>query len=301
MGNENISASGLPSCVRIALILGILNVSLLPCASAQAPKNGESNASSKTPGTTAAAHQTTHATFDFDRYTKNKPFHLNTLPTTSYGPPWADIVEKPSNFLECKSPKNVAIALCYYSGPGPTTPCLKDGLGIANCTCYEIPRENPYLVDINAILNRNVYLQTVAACGRDGSKCRSKERPEAPEAPVCDAISKNTLIPGADLISTFSLYLEKESVTGREPEFFIKPTSCTQPAAYAGCMTAPCKRPEKAEIDPKTHLPLVQCGCPVFTGPYQVGHIGQNQCALGGNYIWSAGYDPSPTPTPPNQ
>ena len=34
----------------------------------------------------AAAQQSAGATFDFERYTKNKPFKLNTLPTTAYGP-----------------------------------------------------------------------------------------------------------------------------------------------------------------------------------------------------------------------
>ena len=156
----------------------------------------------------------------------------------------------------------------------------------SNCTCYEIPSGHPYLVDINAILNRDVYLKTVATCGKEGQLCR----PTGPtQAPVCDAINNKTLIPGADLISTFSLYLEKESVTEREKEFFIVPTLCPT-AAYAGCMTAPCKRTEK--IDPKTRLPLVQCGCPVYTGPYQVGKkIPQEECVLGDTYIWSAAYN----------
>src|SRR5882672_4162451 len=88
--------------------------------------------------TPAAAQQSTGATFDFERYTKNKPFKLNTLPTTRYGPPWADVLDNPAtNFLECRG---AAIALCYYSGPGPITPCTRDGRGSANCTCYETPR-----------------------------------------------------------------------------------------------------------------------------------------------------------------
>jgi hypothetical protein len=223
------------------------------------------------------------ATFDFERYTKTKPFRLNTLPTTPYGPPWADILMKTENFLECKG---ASIALCYYSGPGPTTPCTPDGLGIANCTCYEIPSGQTYLVDINAILNRDVYLKTVARCGKDGSLCRPTG---SLQAPVCEAINNNTLIPGADLVSAFSLYLEKQ--------FHIDPTTCATPATYAGCMTAPCKRTGK--IDPKTGLPLVQCGCPTFTGPYQVGtKVPQDQCVLAGNYVWSAAYSPTPTPTP---
>ncbi len=232
----------------------------------------------------AAAQSSARATFDFNRFTKNKPFKLNTLPTTPYGPPWADILMKTENFLECKG---AAIALCYYSGPGPITPCTPDGLGIANCTCYEIPAGQRYLVDINAILNLDVYLKTVAKCGTDGSLCRPTG---SLEAPVCQAINNNTLIPGADLLSAFSFYLEKQMP--------VDPTTCATPAAYAGCMTAPCKRTGK--IDPKTRLPLVQCGCPTFTGPYQVGTaVNQDQCVLEGNYVWSAAYTPpSPTPTP---
>jgi hypothetical protein len=233
------------------------------------------NQAATTPTPTPSSSAT--ATFDFGRYTGNKASKLNTLPTTPYGPPWADILLEKSNFLECKG---VAIALCYYSGPGPTTPCTTDGGNLANCTCYEIPSGQPYFVDINAILNLDVYLKTVEQCGKDGSKCKPTG---SIEAPVCQAVNDNTLIPGADLISTFSVYLEKK--------FHIDPTTCSTPSAYAGCMTAPCKRTGKT--DPNTGLPLVQCGCPTFTGPYQVGtKIQQDQCVLGGNNIWSAAYQP---------
>jgi len=229
------------------------------------------------------------ATFDFSRYTENKPFKLNTLPTTPYGPPWADVITKPkSNMLEC-SGNTAPIALCYYSGPGPTAPCVMDGLGIANCTCYEIPAGQTYYVDINAILNLDVYLRTVAACGKNGEYCQPAG---TKQAPVCEAINQKLLIPGADLISTFSLYLDKRQ--NQYPQFKISPTACPS-AAYAGCMTAPCKRTGK--IDPTTHLPLVQCGCPVYDGPYQVGQsIPTDQCELGGNYVWSAAYTPPPGP-----
>ena len=235
------------------------------------------------------SRQSRGATFDFDRFTRNRPFKLNAIPTTPYGPPWADVIMHPANMVQCSG---VAIALCYYSGPGPTTPCIRDGLGIANCTCYEIPAGQPYLVDINAILNRDVYLKTVATCGKEGRLCMPVGKHTAP---VCDSINDNTLIPGADLISTFSLYLEKEKGI-KYREFNISLTDCPK-ADYAGCMTAPCKRTGK--MDPKTGLPLVQCGCPTFTGPYQVGTaIEQDQCVLGGNYVWSAAYSPTPTPTP---
>lgn len=229
----------------------------------------------------AAAQDSRRAPFNFKRYTGNKPFRLNTLPTTPFGPPWADIVTNPkTNMLECRG-NTAPIALCYYSGPEGATPCSPGEPGIANCTCYEIPKGQTYYVDINAILNLDVYLRTVAACGKDGDNCRpAGER----QAPVCDSINNNTLIPGADLISTFSLYL-KETLP-------IHPTSCPQ-STYAGCMTAPCKR--TGSKDPKTGLPLVQCGCPTYDGNYQVGQeIPPEQCVLKDKHVWSAAYTPKP-------
>ena len=123
------------------------------------------------------------------------------------------------------------------------TPCeFAKGQELANCTCYEIPSGPTYFVDINAILNLDVYLETVKKCGHDGGDCL----PRGPHtAPVCDAINKNTLIPGADLISTFSVFLEKELP--------ISQTTCETPALYAGCMTAPCKR--TGDIDPPPAYP----------------------------------------------
>lgn len=259
-------------CTGTAIVV-LLSLVMLACVSSpvnQAPTN-----STPQPTTTATPSATT--TFDFGRYTGNKSFKLNTLPTTSYGPAWADITIEKSNFLECNG---ASIALCYYSGPGPTTPCTLNGGNVANCTCYEIPGGQKYLVDINAILNLDVYLKTADVCGKDGSKCQPTG---TIEAPVCEAINNNTLIPGADLISTFSLYLAKQMP--------IDPTTCSTPAAYAGCMTAPCKRTGKT--DSTTGLPLVDCGCPTYTGPYQVGtKISQDQCVLGNNNIWSAAYQP---------
>lgn len=217
-------------------------------------------------------------TFDVHKLTSDPNFKLNTLPTTKYGPPWADILLKPSNFLTCTN--HTAIALCYYSGANSSTPCTTDGSGVSHCTCYEIPAGKPYFVDINAILNLDVYLQTVKVCGKDGHKCRANR---AQAIPVCEAIKNNTLIPGAELISTFSLALEKQIP--------IQETTCSTPAAYAGCMTAPCKRTGKT--DPTTGLPLVQCTCPNYTGPFQVGtQILAEQCSPGDNLIWSAGYTP---------
>src|SRR5215813_11055290 len=85
------------------------------------------------------------------------PFTPNPLFTTPFGPAYADIVLRPSNFLPCEGGP---IALCYYSGapadssqdpPRPDIPCtLTDDGKFANCKCLEIPH-GPYFVDINAI------------------------------------------------------------------------------------------------------------------------------------------------------
>ncbi len=221
------------------------------------------------------------ATFNFNDIT-TQPFRLNTLETTPYGPAWADILVRPENFLLCQG---AAIALCFYSGPGPVTPCYNDGAhpGRSNCTCYEIPAGSPYLVDINAILNRDVYLDTVKTCGHGGENCLPRGKMPAP---VCDAINNNKLIPGADLISTFSFALESSMPTNQQ-------TSCTSATPYAGCMTAPCKK--TGAIDPTTGLPLVQCACPNYAGPFEVPQdLSQtgNHCSFGNINTWSAAYAP---------
>jgi hypothetical protein len=186
--------------------------------------------------------------------------------TTTFGPAYADILLSPTNFLPCQGGP---IALCYYSGPEPQ-PCVPSADGrFADCTCYEIPF-GPYFVDINAILNHDVYLDTVAVCGADGSACSG----QANAAPVCDVINDGTLIPGADVISTFSFACVPEEGIGQT-------TCAAQP--YAGCMTAPCWRTGEQGV--------VTCQCPLFDGPYQVGNFGA-QCTLPGELIWSAAYSP---------
>jgi len=194
--------------------------------------------------------------------------------TTDYGPAYADILLTGSNFLPCRGGP---FALCYYSGPssGPqdlSCTLTPDGL-YANCNCYDIPY-GVYFVDINAILNHGVYENTVAQCGSDGSLCGTIN-----SAPVCQAINQGTLIPGANLFSTFSFDCIPTNGIGQ--------TGCSQ-APYAGCMTAPCFN---------TNSPgIVQCSCPVFDGPYQVGQ-NEQACTLGDDLVWSAGYAP-PTPAP---
>lgn len=188
--------------------------------------------------------------------------------TTIFGPAYADIVLIPPNFLPCRGGP---FALCYYSGPSPETCELTTDGRFANCKCFEIPY-GKYFVDINAILNHEVYLKTVKQCGKEGRNC-----PQDNDAPVCQYINQNKLIPGADLISTFSFACV--------PELGIGSTSCaTKPfTTYAGCMTAPCKRSDTEGI--------VNCLCPTFTGPYQVGQDDQS-CTLGGDLVWSAAFSP---------
>jgi hypothetical protein len=57
-------------------------------------------------------------------------------------------------------------------------------------------------------------------------------------------------------------------------------------------MTAPCFFPQGAKTPPSAGDP-VQCQCPVFRGPYQVGQDDQ-MCKIppsdGMTYVWSASY-----------
>ena len=195
--------------------------------------------------------------------------------TTAYGPAYANIILTGSNFVPCRGGP---YALCYYSGPSNGTEDLSckltpDGK-YANCQCFDIPY-GVYFVDINAILNDTVYNSTVLQCGADGSLCGTPN-----SAPVCQAINQGDLIPGADMFSTFSFDCVPSNGIGQ--------TNCAS-APYVGCMTAPCF---------KTGKSTVQCSCPVFDGPFQVGQNDQS-CSLGDDLVWSAAYaPPSPTPSP---
>jgi len=265
----------MPDCLKSRIVLGLLCLLLIPGFAIGA---GPQPAATKP---FAGAHA------DFDVFTKQKHFRLNTLETTPGAPAWADVILEPSNFLLCRG---ASIALCYYSGPAGTTPCeMRPDGKIADCTCYQVPEGSPYFVDINAILDLDVYLETVKVCGPDGSDCLPTGRKPAP---VCRSINESKLIPRADLISAFSTYLESEISIGQTP--------CGV-APYAGCMTAPCTGP--FGTDAATGLPLVSCACPVYDGAYQVGvDIPPDQCELGGNHVWSAAYAPNGKtfPEPPS-
>jgi hypothetical protein len=220
----------------------------------------------------------------------NPSFATTQLPPGCAGggcapiPAYANILLQNSNFVQCKGGP---FALCYYSGPNtagnePTNLSCEltpDGK-FANCDCYAIPY-GTYFVDINAILNYNVYLQTVATCGRDGALCENQPN----KAPVCNYVNNQTLIPKADMFSTFSFDCL--------PTDGIGATNCTQAVPYAGCMTAPCYKNKDTD---KTGI--VTCSCPVYNGPFQIGQDNQ-QCSLGDNLIWSAANNPSATGTTP--
>lgn len=187
-------------------------------------------------------------------------------------PAYADVVLSPTGFLPCQGGP---FALCYYSGPdgSPASEDLScqvtpDGR-FANCRCYEISF-GTYFVLNTAILNYPVYLETLEKCGPDGSGCSATN-----SAPVCTYINENRLIPGADAISTFSFDCVPTDGLGS--------TSCAPPAAppYAGCMTAPCQRTDDEGI--------VECSCPLYDGPYQVG-LSAVSCDLGDDLVWSAAY-----------
>lgn len=224
----------------------------------------------------------------------NQPFVRTDCWTTEYGPAKADIVTTSHNFLFCDGG---SYALCYFSGPStgnPPLPCTLTG-ETANCTC-QVYTSGPYFVDINAILNLNAYYETVYACGADGSGCANlhhcgaagtaEDCARQKPAPVCKYVRDQnprdasvSLIPGADMVSAFSFAMRGEYTYGN--------TECRREALYAGCMTAPCFLPPGAPTPPSDGDP-VQCQCPVFHGPYQVGQDDQ-MCTILPN-VWSAAY-----------
>jgi hypothetical protein len=202
-------------------------------------------------------------------YAQNFNFNFNNTMTTNCGPAFADILLEQSNFLPCLGGP---IALCYYSGPEPETCVLRPEGDIADCECLEIPY-GVYFVDINAILNLDIYIDTIKQCGHDGSDCQVLN-----SATVCDEINNGTFIQGADVISTFSF----DCI----PTDGIGSTNCARQEAtlYAGCMTAPCTRTEEVGI--------VKCECPTFNGPFQIG-LKDQMCNLNSDsdMVWSAAFN----------
>jgi hypothetical protein len=207
------------------------------------------------------------------------PFVENVFWTTKYGPAAADILTSAKNMVPCSGGP---YALCYYAGDKPA-PCVVDPVkGVANCQCERFSSDDGsvYYVDINSILNTCVYIETITLCGHSGEKCFG----EVNMAPVCDYIQRNALIPGADVISTFS--------TACVGDFQFGCTDCS--GLYAGCMTAPCYERERYD-----GTPYVECACPLYDGPYQFGRKG-GSCDLGTGLVWSAAYNTGTCADPPS-
>ena len=249
--------------------------------------------------------------FKFNGYDKGAKTPINTCETNTSSSPcaWADVSLEMQNFLACSLEATGPIALCYYSGvpgePNLTPSCtFSQDNNSAQCDCYKISKGNPAgatysYVLITSILNKEVYEDTVSACGVDGGGCLNATNigdPAAKEAPVCTALRDKTLFPGADLYSDFSPILIATKGLNVPP--FTCPTGGGA-NLYAGCMTAPCKNTGKT--DPSTGLPLVKCTCPTYDGPNQVGNpqIKSYSCSPT-PHVWSSAYSaPNTIPTEP--
>jgi hypothetical protein len=192
--------------------------------------------------------------------------------TTNYGPAYRDTVERPDAFVKCSG----RYALCFHSGAEPLPCRLTPGGRFANCTCTVEEGENWVLV--SAILNYQVYLDTINACGPDLSLCA-----ETNSAPVCKAINERRFIPGAPLISTFSPDVVASIKALLEGGASSDLTVCPGKDPYAGCMTAPCWNTLSGEA---------KCSCPVFHGPFQLLGAGA-LCTLPFPLIPSASYSPA--------
>jgi hypothetical protein len=255
-------------------------------------------------GQSCTQNSSCQPTFDINGYDKGARTAVNTCTTNDSSSPcaWADVVEKVENFLACRLDRTGPIALCYYSGvPGSplfTPSCtFSQSKNAAECNCYQISADRPRgatysYVLITSILNKEVYEDTVSACGTDGSACLNATNPQDPskkEAPVCDAIRNETLFPGADLISDYSPIL-----SGDKGITSVDCSTLGDSNRYAACMTAPCKSTGKTDLT--TGLPLVKCTCPTYSGPNQVGNP---QISEGGYscsptpHVWSSAYAPS--------
>jgi hypothetical protein len=318
-------ASSLPSSFALAMILSACaarSPEATPATAAAMPAEPIA-AATAAPTEPVAAGQAVVATASktypdcpIDRFCGNEcdnyPFRPTDCNTTTSGPARADIVFSPTNMIMCSGG---TYALCFFSGPPEKTgtnsgnnrlPCeLSADRDSANCSCQAYTG-GVWFVDINSILNLGAWYQAVtmeecgptgakcqnlAACGPDGSKCAGSSL-KVPS--VCAYIQNQdpdnlevSLMPKADLISTFSLAMAND--------YSMNPqTDCTQVAnpLYAGCMTAPCFYPPGTP-DPPPDRTIVQCQCPTYAGPYQVGQTGQ-QCTIldGKTYVWSASYNP---------
>lgn len=222
----------------------------------------------------------------------NLPFCLLTCEGASSG--------SETNLLYCES---ATYANCHYSGPPWATgtnpdnvplPCqLNADNTVASCKCEVF--EGPSYVHMNYILNLGVYYETVAVCGADGSGCQNQATcppgttgpceggGEIP--PVCKYVAqqnpndpKTSLIPGADLISTYGYDMDEDY-----PDTSPTSTTCNE-LVIANCMTAPCKY-ESAGAD-SSGARYATCACPTtFESSFTLSQDGQT-CNLPEGYVW---------------
>lgn len=222
----------------------------------------------------------------------NAPFCWPTCWPTSYGPAWSGGGQAPNYLLYCP---DAVYANCHFSGPPYPTgtdasnvalPCeMTTSSTTAKCTC-EVD-SGPNYVNLAAIYNLGVYYETVAVCGDDGSNCVNMVTcPTGDEpgcgtgqiAPVCGYVANQnpddpavSLIPGADLISTYGLTMNDRYDTADS-------TSCTD-QFVAGCMTAPCYYTDDTEQ-------YAQCECPVtYQGSFDLSQGGVD-CDIPPGYVW---------------
>ena len=217
-----------------------------------------------------------------------QPYVENEFWTTELGPAAADVHTAPENFVKCSQGQ---YALCYYSGAAGMNCRVDEVTGTATCMCqvFTASKEQPQMITIGAIQNTCIYIETVAKCGIDGSKCT-----EMDSAPVCKYLADGTFNPTTKLVSTFSF----EQVTGPDDDsgghYDLGCTECE--GVYAGCMTAPCYR-STGSPNGNTYA---ECNCPLARGPYQYGRGGdQWSCDAGTDLTWSAAFDPAGCPEKP--
>ena len=243
------------------------------------------------PGTLCSAPSEPDCGDDCD----NKPFCATDCWTTESGPAWSGAtLSSQTNLLYCA---NATYANCHVAGPPWATGISSDNIPLpcklspdgkmADCKCQVFV--GPSYVNMYGIMNLGVFYETVAVCGADGSKCQNittctsdgsgKCLGKVP--PVCKYVAQqnakdpeNSLIPGADLISTFGFGFQDNYTSGS--------TSCN--GRYAGCMTAPCKFIDD-ESAPDAGPRYAQCSCPVWHGDYTISQYGQS-CDPGKGYVW---------------
>ena len=259
------------------IALGILCVSGTPAAGGRTSLNCPDSQASVT------------ASFNFDAFTQGKPFELNTCMTTSYGPAWADVLVAPGELPALQGRAHRPVLLTRVADLSSVTPCeFSPDQTTANCTCYEIPGGTPYFVDINAILNLDVYRRTFEKCGSDGSNCLPTGRQ------LCPGVRRHQ---PEDVDSRRRPDLDLQYLPGRHPD---GPDAVRHARSLCGVHDGAVHE-DGGEVDPATKLPLVQCFlCPTFErARISWGQtLPPEQCVLPGNAVWSAAYSPGGTVSP---